>query len=106
MTNISLWLGRSLFLISISIFSASATADYPSPQDDYLNDFAGVIQPTDRDILRKKLEALENQSGIEGTVVTINSVADYPTGDANLDEFATRLLITGVWDTKQRTTAS
>jgi uncharacterized protein len=64
---------------------------YPAPRENYVNDFAGVIQPVDAQMLREKLQTLEKQTGIEGTVVTINSIAEYETGASSIEAFATGL---------------
>lgn len=86
---------RFLVCVAASLFVSSAVANnYPAPKDKYVNDFAGVIHSVDQEILQQKLAELDRMRGIEGTVVTINSVSDYPTGDANIENFATHLFNT------------
>jgi uncharacterized protein len=64
---------------------------YPSPKENYINDFAGVLDSTDVSGLRKELKDLESQTGIEGTVVTVNSMADYGGEGMSIESFATGL---------------
>jgi uncharacterized membrane protein YgcG len=72
-------------------FTSASGSGYPSATNNYVNDFAGVLQPMDSQMLKDKLGNLEKQTGIEGVVVTIRSVSDYPTGDTSVDGFATHL---------------
>lgn len=75
-----------LFLIAQPIFAV-----YPQPVDNYVNDFANVLTEADRTVIRNNFSKLEHQTGIEATVVTINSIAEYGTGDAVFEQFATNL---------------
>ena len=77
-----------------SAITAQGQAGYPKPADDYVNDFAGVLNKPDSEAIRKMLKDLENKTGIEAVVVTINSVNDYNKGDATLESFATNLFNT------------
>jgi uncharacterized membrane protein YgcG len=74
------------FLVSLP--AAYGFSRYPLPHENYINDFANVIQPNDAQELREKLKSLEKQTGIEGTVVTINSIIQYETGDTTIEGFA------------------
>jgi len=74
-----------------SFNSAGGAAQYPSYQENYINDFAGIIQPVDAQMLREKLQALEQQTGIEGTVVAVNSLEAYGAGSESIEAFATGL---------------
>jgi uncharacterized protein len=67
---------------------------YPSPTDDYVNDYAGVMNEQDIESVRKMFKDLERQTGIEAVAVTINSIHDYHTGDATIESFATNLFNT------------
>jgi len=80
-------------LVVLAVFATlpRANAAYPVPQDDYLNDFAGVISDVDASRIREMFKRLEKQTGIEAVVVTVNSIADYGTGDATIKDFATAL---------------
>lgn len=82
---ITLWLGASLAL---------AQSGYPQPTDTTINDFAHQLNSSDAAAITQLLTDLKNQHGIEGTVVTINSIRDYPTGAKTIEEFATHLFNT------------
>lgn len=87
---LSLWLGVSL---------AVAQSGYPQPTDPYVNDFAHLLTPADAVLITQLLTDLKTQSGIEATVVTLNSIHDYPTGDETIEAFATHLFNTwGIGD--------
>lgn len=80
--------------VILTVTSAQGQGAYPSPTDDYLNDFAGVLNQPDTELIRKMFKDLEYQTGIEAVVVTINSIGDYGTGDATFEDFATNLFNT------------
>lgn len=64
---------------------------YPKAQNNYVNDFAGVMQAPDVEQLKKTLEKLERDTGIEGTVVTVVSYNYYGTGEPTIERFTTNL---------------
>ncbi len=72
-------------------FATVCRADYPRPVDNYINDFAAVLQPQTAGPLRDQLKHLEKQTGIEGTIVTVKSIGQYGTGDPGIESFATNL---------------
>jgi uncharacterized protein len=74
--------------------SAQGLAGYPKPTDDYVNDFAGVLNKPDSEAIRKMFKDLEYKTGIEAVAVTINSVGDYNKVDSGLESFATNLFNT------------
>lgn len=78
-----------VFLLSLPILAF--TSGYPKPTDDYVNDFAEVIDDANYDHIWEMLDKLEVQTGIEVVVVTIDAVADYNTSDNSIEEFATGL---------------
>ncbi len=78
----------------LSITTAQGQEGYPSPTDDYVNDYAGVLDQGDADAIRKMFKDLEYQTGIEAVAVTINSIGDYNTGDTTIEDFATSLFNT------------
>lgn len=81
-----------LILGLISYFvSAQEQAGYPKPADDYVNDFAGVLNKPDSEAIQKMFKTLEKKTGIEAVVVTINSISDYNKTDVTLESFATNL---------------
>ncbi len=73
---------------------ARGTSAYPQPHDDYVNDYAGLLTERHAAQIRKRFGKLERKRGIEAVVVTINSIKDYPTGDATIESFATNLFNT------------
>ena len=85
---------RGILFVLMMILLGSApcgAAHYPSPRDRYLNDFAGVLAPADAENIRARLEALDRQTGLEGTVVTVASLSDFGTNPAEFETFATGL---------------
>ncbi len=78
-------------LISGVLLYRSSSADYPQPLDNYVNDFAGVISEDDRAKLMEDLKKLEDRTKIEITVVTINSISDFGTGESTIEDFARNL---------------
>lgn len=71
---------------------------YPQYDDVYINDFANILSPTTEEKLRQDLIMLWD-SGIETTIVTMDSYTDYDTDAASFEEFATNLFnLWGVGD--------
>lgn len=64
---------------------------YPKSIDKYVNDFAKAIDSADAERIKKSLESVEEQTGIEICVVTINSINDYHGTESNFEKFATGL---------------
>ncbi|NHF71639.1 TPM domain-containing protein [Paracoccus xiamenensis] len=67
-----------------------AAQDLPAPDYTSVNDFARLLTPDDTRILDQALIALHDDTGVEGTVVTMNKRAEYG-GTDGLEAFATRL---------------
>jgi uncharacterized protein len=63
---------------------------YPAPEDLYVNDLAEVISPEVEDRLRGELERLKAETGIEMTVLTLSSRAEFD-ASSSVEDFATRL---------------
>lgn len=84
---------RKLLLAVLMALGAapSFAAGYPQFKENYVNDFAGVLQDLDARALRERLTALEKSTGIEGTVVTVKSIDEYGTGAMSVEQFATGL---------------
>jgi uncharacterized membrane protein YgcG len=79
-----------------------AQAGYPPPADEYVNDYAGVMEQKHEDDLRARLADLDRRTGVEATVLTIASIHDYDTGDATIESFATNLFNTwGIGDAEK-----
>lgn len=81
-------------LLSLALASYAA-GNYPRPEGEYINDFAGTLTKTDRDTLSDMLKKLEAKSGIRMNVVTVKSITEYPTGDPDIESFAAGLF--GAW---------
>lgn len=71
--------------------TAYAQDSYPAWQDLYVNDFADVIDADDEAQIRSLLNNLYDAHDVEATVLTINSIHDYGTGDETIESFATNL---------------
>ena len=67
---------------------------YPTSTDDYVNDYAGIINQPDLEGIREMFKNVEYQTGIEAVVVTIDSIRDHHTGDDSIESFATNLFNT------------
>jgi uncharacterized membrane protein YgcG len=66
------------------------------------NDYAKVITSSDEKSIRNMLADLEAQTGIEATVLTINSIYDHDTDDKPIESFATNLFNTwGIGDREE-----
>ncbi len=86
-------------LLALPAAVGQAQNGYPPPQDAYINDYAGLLTPADAANSRALLASLKEQHGIEATVVTIETVAAYDSGDQTIEAFATGLFNTwGIGD--------
>jgi uncharacterized membrane protein YgcG len=65
------------------------TAYYPSALNNYVNDYAGLLNEGDSQALQNKLIQLKEKAGIEGTVVIVDSIKSY--GGESIEKFATGL---------------
>jgi len=98
--NFKLAFRTSIFFMAViacvvfSVVSVQAQEGYPPPADDYINDFAGILDEPDYDMIYEMFEDLEYQTGLEAVVVTIDSIEDYDTDDDTIEDFATKLFNT------------
>ncbi|WP_284163315.1 TPM domain-containing protein [Frigidibacter sp. SD6-1] len=74
-------------LAALCLTGPAVAATYPEPSDIYLTDLARLLPETDAAALRDKLRALKAETGVEVTVVTLPSQADYDPGVA-VERFA------------------
>ncbi|MFT4012954.1 MAG: TPM domain-containing protein [Paracoccus sp. (in: a-proteobacteria)] len=81
----------TLLLVLLALLPGAVLAQaLPRWQATTLNDFAGVVTARDAEAIEAGLSALRRETGIEGTVVTLQDRARYG-GIQGLDAFATRL---------------
>jgi uncharacterized protein len=66
-----------IVLICAALTRAATAEPYPQHRDSYVNDYADVIAPDAESRLRAELQGLKTETGIEVTVLTIPSRADY-----------------------------
>jgi uncharacterized protein len=78
----------------VSIPAAQAQEEYPSPIDDYVNDYADILSQPDAEAIRTMFKDLEYKTGIEAVVVTISAIEDYDIRDTAIESFATNLFNT------------
>jgi uncharacterized protein len=91
-------IATALVFLSGGLF-AGAQNSYPEPEDLYVTDYAGVMTAEAIDNVRTLFWDLDQEYGIEATVLTINSIHDYGTGDTTIESFATNLFNTwGIGD--------
>lgn len=81
----------ALVTVLAVLFPASASAqDLPAPEYTSVNDFAGLLDLDGTRVLDQALIALHDETGVQGTVVTLTDRARYG-GHDGLEAFATRL---------------
>lgn len=81
---------RELGIILLFV-SNLALASLPEARDEYINDYAGLIQNSYESELREKLKDTEYYSGVEITVVTVESFSKYRNEFSTWEKFATAL---------------
>jgi uncharacterized protein len=86
-----------VLLLSITT-SAFAQSTYPTYGDIYLNDYGNLVDASDATYIRNALQNLRAETGVEFTVLTIQSLSDYG-HDGAIEPFATGLFNTwGIGD--------
>lgn len=84
-----------LFLVLLLGWSGKqavqAQSSYPTWEDLYINDLAQVVDSDHESQIRALLNELYDETDVEATVLTINSIYDYDTGDSSIESFATNL---------------
>ncbi len=71
-------------VLSIGLYAGG----YPIAINNYVNDFANVLDENSRKVLSEKLKAVEMKNNTEITVVTVNSINDFNTGETTIEGFA------------------
>lgn len=80
-----------LFFLLVFLWSGTALAQtYPDYQSTTVNDFANLLNGTDEAALSKQLDQLRRETGVEMTVLTLETQSDYAP-DQSLEQFATGL---------------
>ncbi|MBM3892988.1 TPM domain-containing protein [Candidatus Dependentiae bacterium] len=77
-------------LLSPAIFATNSAQHYPMPVSKYVNDYIGLLQPQENRMIADKLHAYQQHTGIECTIVIIDSINSYASG-MTLETFATNL---------------
>jgi len=85
------WLFIVAAVAILGVMATSAQSGYPPRQEEYVNDFADLLPADTTASIRAMLTDLAQNSGIEMTVVTIQSINDYSTEDFTIESFATNL---------------
>lgn len=74
-----------LSLVSVKVISTAHALEFPEPRG-FVNDFANILSSAARQNLEQKLTQLEQDSTIEITVVTVESL-----GGTTIEEYAVKL---------------
>lgn len=80
----------TLSLFTFSLFTALAV-NYPYRKSPYVNDYANVLTPQTISTLQTMLAEMRSRDDVEMSVITINSINDYPAGDKTIEDFAKNL---------------
>lgn len=78
-------------ILLLCFFSTIAFADYPKADNEYINDFADIIDDDVEKQIYQKLYDVEYYSGVEISVATIDSFRKYSTGAHTWEQFSTGL---------------
>jgi len=81
---------KKIFLILI-FFQLALFAEYPQPNNEYVNDFANIIDDDIEKELYKKLSDVEYYSGVEISIITMKDYKQYKTNHYLLEDFSTAL---------------
>jgi uncharacterized membrane protein YgcG len=94
------WLLVLFFVLLLPVVpSVLGQGAYPPRSDMFVNDYAELLTEADASDVQQLLSDLQAAHGVEAVVVTINSIADYDTGDTTIEAFATGLFNTwGIGD--------
>lgn len=84
---------RFFLLALVLLFSVPVFAEvtYPNHYDNYVNDFADILSANDSSALQKSLKHLQEQTGIQLVIVTVNSLADYGASSVPFASYAAGL---------------
>lgn len=79
------------WLLSLLLVPAVAHADYPKPVARHISDYANILTPDDAKDITEFFNDLEHKTGMQATVVTVNSMAEYGTNDVSVEKFTNSL---------------
>jgi len=87
---------RYLFVLFVALISVMASPAWsqlertlPDHVNSFVNDYADIMYPDDVEATKRLLAKVKGQTGIEITVLTIESLADYGQSKASAESFAT-----------------
>ncbi len=84
---VSLWaLIAGVFLASS--YALAQQAAYPQHVDQYVDDYADIINAGDTAEIRQTFEDLRKRTGVHAVVVTIRAMSDYNTSESSVEGFA------------------
>jgi uncharacterized protein len=75
-------------LFGLLCLAGAAQIPIPQPQSKYVSDYANVLTLEDQRAIEDELYRVEEQTGIEITVVTIDQIADYDASEPPIESFA------------------
>jgi uncharacterized protein len=87
------WVGI-IGLIGVCVLGVTAgfaQGNYPARQGTYINDYARLLDAQTTSSIQGMLTELQRNDGIEMSVLTINSINDYSTGDSTIESFSTHV---------------
>ncbi len=82
---------KLIYGIIFCLITNASLAAYPEARDEYINDYASIIDNDVQTAIREKLRATEDNSGVEISVATIKSFREYNTGATSWEKFSTGL---------------
>ena len=83
-------------ILMVAIFSIGFAynyggLNYPVPRNNYVNDYADILNSESENRIWKRLENLEKNSGLEMTIVTIKTLKEFAPPSTTIEEYATGL---------------
>ena len=74
--------------LGLACLAGQAQGTIPQPQSKYVSDYANVLTLEDQSAIEDELYRVEEQTGIEITVVTVTRIADYDASNPAIEPFA------------------
>ncbi len=80
---------KFILVFSLALASFFSVKPYPQYSDKYVNDFAQIINNQDKENIHDLLEKVDNDLGLEISLVTVNSIKDFDVEtNSNFEAFA------------------